>query len=47
MSRRFGEEGFARLLFTFEANEGAQRFYERHGFRIEWSDGTSCATDSS
>jgi ribosomal protein S18 acetylase RimI-like enzyme len=29
-------------LYTFQANEGARRFYRRHGFReIELSDGAS------
>lgn len=28
-------------LYTFQANEGARRFYERHGFKtIEFSDGS-------
>ncbi len=28
-------------LYTFQANEGARRFYERHGFRaIEFGDGS-------
>lgn len=28
-------------LYTFQANEGARRFYERHGFRaVQFSDGS-------
>jgi GNAT superfamily N-acetyltransferase len=28
-------------LYTFQRNEGARRFYERHGFRaVEFSDGS-------
>lgn len=29
-------------LYTFQANEGARRFYERHGFRsVEFGDGSN------
>lgn len=42
LERAKAELGAPIRLYTFQANLGARRFYERHGFRaIEWGDGSS------
>lgn len=40
LRRAMEEHGEGFQLWTFQANEGARRFYERHGFvAVEFTDG--------